>query len=201
MHNIIGLTGPTGAGKSTAADTMKELGCYVIDADKVAREALAKDSDCLKMLAKSFGYDIIDSEGCCRRKLLAQRAFADAGKTEMLNKITHPWIIRRIEEYITLYRQHSDGWIVIDAPLLYESGGDALCEKVIAVTAPHAVRLERIMQRDSLTEKEALLRMKAQKDSTFYTAKADVVIDGARPLEEVRKTAADILRQWEHKEV
>ena len=113
--------------------TLREQGCYIIDADTVAREALAKGSDCLQTLAEYFGYDIIDQDGQCNRRLLAQRAFADAEKTALLNKTTHPWIKRRIEEYITIYRRISEGYIVIDAPLLYESGCDRLCDKVIAV--------------------------------------------------------------------
>ena len=200
MHNIIGLTGATGAGKSTAAMTLRERGCYIIDADTVAREALAKGSDCLQTLAEYFGYDIIDQDGQCNRRLLAQRAFADAEKTALLNKTTHPWIKRRIEEYITIYRRTSEGYIVIDAPLLYESGCDSLCDKVIAVTAPAEIRLHRIMQRDGLTKEEALLRMQAQPDSAFYTGKADFIIDGSQPLPVVQAAVAELLENLESKE-
>lgn len=201
MTNIIGLTGATGAGKSTVALAAQAWGCYIIDADQVAREALAKGSDCLARLAELFGQDIILEDGTCHRRLLAQRAFADPKQTELLNKVTHPWIIRRIEEYIKLYRQQSDGWILIDAPLLYESGGDRLCDKVIAVTAPKDLRLERILRRDHLTKEEALLRMQTQPEDTFYTDRADAVIDGSQPLTAVEEAVRAWLTTWSGKEV
>ena len=182
MHNIIGLTGATGAGKSTAAMTLREQGCSA---------GFSEESD---------KYDIIDQDGQCNRRLLAQRAFADAEKTALLNKTTHPWIKRRIEEYITIYRRTSEGYIVIDAPLLYESGCDRLCDKVIAVTAPAEIRFHRIMQRDGLTKEEALLRMQAQPDSAFYTGKADFIIDGSQPLPVVQAAVAELLENLESKE-
>ena len=149
MNNlIVGLTGQTGAGKSTVAGFALAMGCRIIDCDLVAREALSPGSDCLKRLSELFGSDIIDENGCCRRSLLAERAFSDKKKTELLNSVTHPWIIRRSQEYIEKYSMDFDGVIILDAPLLYESGGDILCSKVIAVTAPLDVRLERIMNRD-----------------------------------------------------
>ncbi len=196
MHKVIGLTGATGSGKSTAALTAKAWGCYVIDADQVAREALAKGSACLKALAEVFGQDILNEDGTCRRRVLAQRAFADKQQTERLNRLTHPWIIRRIEEYIEVYRQKGDGWILLDAPLLYESGGDRLCDKVIAMTAPQEIRLERIQQRDGLTREEALQRMRAQPEDTFYTSRADAVIDGSQPLAVVQHTVQAWLDRW-----
>ena len=191
----------TGAGKSTVAQTLRLLGCYIIDADVVAREALAKGSDCLEGLAKIFGYDIINEDGQCNRRLLAQRAFADPEATALLNKMTHPWIIQRMQEYITLYRRNSEGWIVLDAPLLYESGGNKLCGPVVAVTAPADVRLDRIMKRDALTQEEALLRMQAQPEAAFYTEKADYVIDGSQPLSAVKAAVIDLFRKLKNQEV
>ena len=197
---VIGLTGQTGAGKSTAAKTAEEMGCYVINADLVAREAVEKGSECLKRLAEQFGCDIIDSDGSCNRRLLAKRAFSSAENTEKLNQITHPWIIRRIDEYIEAYRQKNGGMIVLDAPQLFESGADSLCNMVIAVTAPQDIRLDRIMQRDHLSREEALLRIRAQHEQHYYIERADAVIDGSLPMEQVRRSIADILLEICRKE-
>lgn len=176
------------------------MGCYVINADLVAREAVEKGSECLKRLAEQFGCDIIDSDGSCNRRLLAKRAFSSAENTEKLNQITHPWIIRRIDEYIEAYRQKNGGMIVLDAPQLFESGADSLCSMVIAVTAPQDIRLDRIMQRDHLSREEALLRIRAQHEQHYYIERADAVIDGSLPMEQVRRSIADILQEICRKE-
>ena len=185
-NRVIGLTGQTGAGKSTVSAMAESYGCYIINADKVAREATAKNSECLKRLAEFFGNDIIDSNGECVRKLLAQRAFSSKENTDMLNSITHPMIIRRISEYKT---------VIIDAPQLFESGCDKLCDKIIAVTAPRSVRLERIIMRDGISEKDALLRINAQHDEEYYTSQADFVIDGSMSIEDVERKLKSILEK------
>lgn len=196
MNNIvIGLTGQTGAGKSTVSLMLSDLGCVIINADQVAREALEKNSDCLKRLAELFGYDIIDDDGSCRRRLLAQRAFSSAENKKNLDNTTHPWIIRRTEEYIDTYRQNTDAPIVFDAPLLFESGGDKLCDVIIAVTAPEKLRLERIMRRDGLSYEEAKLRISAQHDDEYYTDRADHVIDGSQSLETVSGQTELVLKE------
>ncbi len=181
---VIGLTGQTGAGKSTLASYAEEKGCRVVNADAVAREVMQAGSSLLKGLAEIFGYDIIDDKGGLKRRLLAERAFSTKENTELLNRMTHSCINRRAEEYIKEYRKEG-GVIVYDCPLLFESGGDALCDITAAVTAPESVRMNRIMSRDGLTEKEALLRIRAQKDEDFYRTGADVVIDGSAEMEKV----------------
>ena len=181
---VIGLTGQTGAGKSTLSDFAKKLGFAVVTADSVAREAVMPGTDCLKRLAEFFGYDIIDDKGCLKRKLLAERAFSTKENTEMLNRLTHSGINRLAAEYIRGYREEG-GMIIYDCPLLFESGGEALCDLTLAVTAPESVRLRRIMTRDSLTEREAMLRIRAQRDEEFYRSRADVVIDGSQELSAV----------------
>ena len=189
---VIGLTGQTGAGKTTVSSFAVELGCAVVDADKVAHEALAPGSDCLKRLAEIFGHDIIEKDGSCRRSVLAQRAFSDKKSTALLNSITHPWIIEKSGQYIRRKLENND-IVIFDAPLLFESGGDRLCGTVIAVTAPENIRIERIIQRDGISEKAARLRMGAQHHEEYYTSRADYVIDGSASLDEIkRKTAAII---------
>ena len=190
---VIGLTGQTGAGKSTVSAMAESYGCHIINADKVAREATAKNSECLKRLAEFFGNDIIDSNGECVRKLLAQRAFSSRENTDMLNSITHPMIIRRISEYIGMYGE--DETVIIDAPQLFESGGDNLCSVIIAVTAPKEVRLNRITERDGITREQALMRMNVQKDEYFYTERADYVIDGGKPMKDVEAAAEAVLEK------
>ena len=94
----IGLTGKTGAGKSTVASYLKEKGCYIIDGDIIARQITEKGSDVLPMLQKAFGDDILDEKGCLIRKLLAERAFSSKENTALLNSITHPAIKKKMRK-------------------------------------------------------------------------------------------------------
>ncbi len=190
---VIGLTGQTGAGKSTLSDFAKKLGFAVVTADSVAREAVMPGTDCLKRLAEFFGYDIIDDGGNVIRPLLAERAFSSQKSTEMLNSITHPWIIERCSRLLEEYSKAGFPAAVLDASQLYESHGEGICDFVIAVVAENDVRLERIMQRDGISREKALLRMNAQQPQEYYTKRADFVIDGGRPVTEVQEAFSMIL--------
>lgn len=192
---VIGLTGQTGAGKTTVAQMLGKLGCGIVNADAVAREALAPGSECLSRLAERFGKDIILENGEADRKLIASRAFADSGSTRALGEITHPWIIRRTEEYLSELRNNNYEAAVFDAPQLFESGGDRLCDVIIAVTAPEETRLDRIMQRDGIGESAARLRMSAQHGEDFFRSRADFVINGGMPRRDVRAAAAEIYKR------
>lgn len=200
MSIVIGLTGQTGAGKSTISEYAQEKGIAVIYADAVAREALSNGSQCLLKLAEAFGNDIICSDGSCNRPLLAKKAFADRKHTDILNSITHPWIIKRTEEYIREFRNKNYDMILFDASQLFESGGDKLCDYIIAVTADEEIRLDRIINRDKIDRECAERRIKAQYDEKYYTEKADAVIDGSAPIMEVRKQVDSIFAMLADKE-
>lgn len=170
---IIGLTGQTGAGKSTVCDFLREKGVFVIDCDKVARSVTEKGSKTLSQLAETFGNDIILEDGSLNRRELASRAFKSTEKTALLNSITHPAITDAIKKVIG---EHKDENIILDAPTLIESGAYKLCDKIISVLADADVRKERIIARDNITEAEAEKRMSAQKDDAFYKEYSDAVI-------------------------
>ena len=191
---FIGLTGQTGAGKSTVSEFAAKMGYRIINADKLAREVMGNNSECLKRLAEIFGSDIINSDGSCNRKLLAKRAFSSRKNTDILNGITHPAIISKVREYIDIYSKESDV-ILFDAPQLFESGGDKMCDEIIAVVAPMDVRLKRILSRDGISESDVLMRMKAQLDEDFFRANANYIIDGSMPLEDVQRQFEEIMKK------
>ena len=188
---ILGLTGPTGAGKSTVASCFSSCGCLVIDCDRLAREVT--DTGCLSELTEAFGAEILDENGCLNRKALAQKAFSDPAKTALLNEITHPAIRRKLLEKIQAARGQYPA-VVIDAPLLFEAGVDRLCDKILAVIAPPEERLRRIMLRDGIEEPLARMRMCRQHEDAFYTSRADVVLDGTAVDTEAQVRA--ILKNW-----
>lgn len=180
----IGLTGKTGAGKSTVALYLKEKGCLIIDGDVIARDITKKGSEVLPMLQKAFGEDILDEKGCLIRKLLANRAFSSNEATALLNEITHPYIKRKCEEQIEEGKKHGYSVFVIDAAALLESPCKELCEKIVVVTAPENIRLERILKRDKITIEQAMTRIRAQKDDEYYLSKADIIIRNYPPYDE-----------------
>lgn len=195
---IVGLTGPTGAGKSTVSQVMRENGWTIIDADALSREAVVPGSPCVTQLCSVFGEDIRTPGGGIDRKLLAKRAFSSREKTKLLNSIVHPWVFLRTLELVNEYRKQRAAHFVFDAPLLFESNADVMCDYVISVIAPESVRIERIMRRDFLTEEQARLRLSAQYDDNFYITRSDRVIDGSQPLEMVlheARLAAEELRK------
>ena len=173
---IIGLTGLTGAGKSTVAQKLMAYGCYHIDADKVAREVINNNENVKNKLKERFGADVINADGTTNRPLLASRAFADTDSTNALNEITHPAVIEEIKSIIKDMEEVGYRGIIIDAIALFESGLDSLCDFNVTVIAPKGIRLERIMKRDNITEEKALERINAQKDESFFTSKADFVL-------------------------
>ncbi len=178
---IIGLTGKTGAGKSTIALKLKEKGCYIIDGDIIARQITEKGSDVLPLLQKAFGEDILDENGCLIRQKLAQKAFSSKENTELLNSITHPEIKRRCEKEIDLAEDDGYKVAVIDAAAILEGDCKDLCEKIVVVHADEATRLERILQRDAITKEQAMARINAQKNDEYYFSQADIIIRNHPP--------------------
>jgi len=170
MSIIVGLTGPTGAGKSSACAVAVEFGFKVVDCDKLARKAVEKGTAGLASLIFAFGTDILNRDGTLNRKVLARIAFSTKENTELLNRTLLPHITLLVREETDSER------VLLDAPTLYESGIDGMCNAVIAVLADEKVRLERIMARDGINEESALLRIKAGKPDEYYKQKTDNII-------------------------
>ena len=191
---IIGLTGPTGAGKSALSDVAGQYDCRYVDCDMLSRQAVEPGAPALAKLAANFGDDIIREDGSLNRALLAQRAFPTADGRQRLNSIVHPAVIDLLEEIIGKCRDEHIGGVIVDAPLLYESGLDKRCDTVIAVVAPDECRLERIMKRDGLTAEAARMRMSAQHPCEYYSSGAEYTIVNDGTLEQLHKKAEQVLQ-------
>ncbi len=179
----IGLTGKTGAGKSTVALYLKEKGCYIIDGDVIARQITEKGSDVLPLLQKAFGEDILDENGELIRKRLAERAFSSRESTDLLNSITHPAIKKHCEDEIERATKEGYTVCVIDAAALLDSSCKDICDKIVVVTAPEKIRLERVLARDGITYEQAITRINAQKDDEYYFRHADIIIRNYPPYD------------------
>ena len=174
MKTVIGLTGPIGAGKSTVAQRFAERGFYVVDADRVARKIVEKGSAVLPKLANAFGNDILEPDGSLNRKKLATLAFTSKENTQLLNDLTHPAIISEVNNEIESCQQNL---VLLDAPQLFESGLNEICDKVIAITAPTGLLIKRIMKRDSIDREMATKRLLSQFSTDFFKEHADIVIE------------------------
>lgn len=172
---IIGVTGPTGSGKSTLRLCFEQRGCGVIDSDALAREIVMPGQPALADLAAAFGGDVICADGTLNRALLARRAFVSPAKAARLNSITHPRITELLTARIDELR-HTFTHVAVEAPLLYEAGWDSRCDGVLAVVAPVRVRLNRIKFRDGLSDSDARARIGAQQADEFYSSRTPYVV-------------------------
>lgn len=175
---VIGLTGPTGAGKSTVAAAFCKLGCIVVDADRIAR-TIVDQPDCLAQLKSTFGYEIVSPDGLLNRHELASRAFSSPENTQKLNEVTHPAIICECKRQIEAARASDCKAVILDAPLLFESGTQELCAATVAVITPDASRRKRIMARDGISQEAADQRMAAQHGNDYFRRQADYTFDGS----------------------
>ncbi|MBQ7378836.1 MAG: dephospho-CoA kinase [Clostridia bacterium] len=176
---ILGLTGPSGAGKSVVAARLRDAhGFAWIDTDAVYHELTDAPSACLDELSAAFGACIVKN-GALDRPSLAAIVFApDAkDKLELLNRITHKHVLAVTAQHIEDARQNGAAGAIIDAPLLFESGADAMCTHTLAVLAREEIRKKRIMERDQLSAEAAQRRLNAQKTDGFYAQKADFLIE------------------------
>ena len=180
MKKLVGLTGKTGAGKSTVSALLKEKGAYIIDGDFVAREVLVDNVDLLNKLKAEFGYGIVNPDGTLDRRALAKEAFSTPEKTEKLNSIMHPiindFIFDEAEKAFLDYDV-----VIVDAAAIIESGFTEKSDYLIVVHAPVEIRKERIIKRDGLTEADADVRIKGQKEDAFYLSNADFVFNNFPP--------------------
>lgn len=184
---IIGLTGPTGAGKSSLKTVAENLGYKVIDCDITARKAVEKGTKGLMALVNTFGEDILFSDGSLNRKALAQKAFSTPQNTELLNKTLLPFITELV------LKECEGDKVLLDAPTLFESGLNSKCTATVGILADRETRIERIKNRDNLSEDEALTRINAGKTDEFYKQNADFVIYNNGETEEFQKEFEVIL--------
>ena len=165
---VIGITGPTGAGKTTVLNVLRELGGAVADCDGVYHELLSTSVPMREELAARFGPEIFDENGDLRRKELGAIVFGDPDALADLNAITHRHIVSELERRIAPAEGEGRPAIALDAVALLESGAGTLCGTTIAVTAPEELRVRRIMAREGIGEDYARARVKAQKPSAWF---------------------------------
>ncbi len=189
---ILGITGPTGAGKTTVSKLFREKGIKVVDGDILARKIVEPDKPALKELKDAFGEDIKNTDGTLNRKKTAELVFSDPEKLSVLNRITHRYIT---EEFFKIASEYKGDIIGFDGAAILDSDVKDICDKILSVVADEDIRLKRIILRDNLTQDEARLRISGQKNNQFYIENSDfLVYNNGEDIEEDVNSIIEKLR-------
>jgi dephospho-CoA kinase len=181
----IGLTGGIACGKSTVSAMLVRRGAILVDADRIAREVVEPGSPTLAKVAERFGQAVLEEDGSLHRKKLGEIVFADPAARKDLEGLLHPSIRALMRERMeTSEKLYPDKLVVVDVPLLYESGLQAMFEEVMVVYVPREIQLDRLMERDGLTPEQAEKRLQAQMPIELKKERADIVIDNRGTLQE-----------------
>ncbi len=165
---ILGITGPTGAGKSLFSEYLLSKGISVIDADEVYHSLLIPPSPCLVALRGAFGDEILHGDGSLNRPALSKIVFQDKDQLNLLNHTVFGFILDKIRVMIRGLEMAGKTLVAVDAPTLIESGFHKECDVVVSVLSSPELRLNRIVTRDSISHDAARARIQAQKDDAFY---------------------------------
>lgn len=189
---LIGLTGGIATGKSTVAARLVEHGAVLVDADVLAREVVEPGTPGLAEIRRSFGESVIAEDGSLNRAALGAIVFADAGKREALNAITHPAIWHRAKElFAAATAKNPDAVIVYDVPLLAEAAADRPMkfDLIVVVHADIETRIDRMVELRGMSRAEAEGRLRAQASDADRLKFADVVIDSNGTIENTLEQA------------
>jgi dephospho-CoA kinase len=187
---LVGLTGGIASGKSAVSRQLVALGCWLVDADVLAREVVAPGEPAWRAIVETFGPDVVGPDGQLDRKRLGALVFGDPARRKALEAITHPAIMARRQAILEAWAAEGfDGLVVLDIPLLIEVGAAAHVDRVVLVYAEREVQLERLMGRDSFDRAEAERRVTSQMPLAEKVRHAHFVIDNSGTPEE---TAAQV---------
>lgn len=185
---VVGLTGGIGSGKTTVLNLFKEHNVAVYIADVEAKQLMNTSTLIKEQLVKEFGLNVY-KENKLNRPFLAEIVFKDKNKLKILNSIVHPEVYKHLNNFI---KNNSDkDYIVYENAILFENGSDTLCDKIITVTAPKLIRIQRVLNRDNTTEKEVLQRIANQWKEEKKLLQSNYIIENIE-LMDTQKTVQQI---------
>ena len=195
---VIGITGGIGAGKSTVSGYLASLGYPVFDADEVSRGLTAAGSPVVDELAETFGEEILVRKGVLSREKLAEIVFSDPDKNRKLMQIVTMKVREAGQKWISDYRKKEKyDIIILDIPLLFETGSEDLCDAVWFITADDKVRRRRVMERDGVTAEQVERRMRSQMPEKEKAERSDEIVDNSRGVEELHRTVDALLKKYD----
>lgn len=191
---VIGLTGGIGTGKSEAARYLVSLGAELIDADSVGHEAYRPNAEAWRRVVEAFGEGILAPDNEIDRRALGAIVFADPEQLARLNAIMHPLMAGMVQERIDTFRQDGADAVVVEAALLFEAGWNSLVQEVWVTDSPVESVVNRLAQRNGMSEEEARRRISSQMSREERLERADFVIDNSKDVESMRKAIDEL---WE----
>ncbi len=195
---VIGLTGPSGSGKNIVAGVFSKHGIGIFDSDSVYHKLLIPPSACSNELILEFGEEILNADGTLNRQRLSEIVFSGEGHEERLaklNKISHKHVISEFFRWIDEMKEKNMTAVLIDAPLLFESGLSEHCDFIISVLADKEIRLSRIIERDNIPKENAIMRINNQNPDEFYIEKSTFVIENNGLISEVKEATEKVLSE------
>jgi dephospho-CoA kinase len=192
---LIGLTGNIASGKSTVAQMLADRGATIIDADELARDAVAVGSDGHRKIVERWGDDILKADGGLDRVALRQIVFQEPTELEALNSIVHPEVSRLRDDLINEARERGDETVVCDIPLLFERNLVGDFDRIVLVDAPRPLRLERLTRERALGHTEAMNMIAAQMPAELKRARADYIIENEGGVEALEKRVDEVWRE------
>ena len=192
---VIGLTGPTGAGKGVVGEIFSAHGIPVIDADAIYHSLITPPSACLNELVYTFGPQILTPAGTIDRRALGEIVFSNEEELARLNRITHSYVMNAIRKRLDDYRRDGVVAAVLDAPQLFEAEANKDCNVIVSVLADPETRIKRIMQRDGIDREAAMRRIAAQRTDEFFRTHSDYIIENNDGLNNILPTVQKILTE------
>ena len=189
---VIGLTGSIGTGKSEVARQLEALGASIISADQVGHEAYTPNTEAWEQVVAAFGDDILQDDGEIDRRKLGAVVFSDPGQLEKLNQIMHPRMARMVADKIEELRDQGVEVVVVEAALLFEAGWDSLVEEVWVTDSTEQVVIERLKQRNGMSEEEARKRISSQMGRTERLERSDYVIENSGDIATLGSTIKEL---------
>jgi dephospho-CoA kinase len=195
----VGLTGGLACGKTFVGQTLADLGCLLIQADRLGHEALEPGGEAFDDVVREFGSDILDESGRIDRRVLAARVFGNGERLARLNALVHPSVVRQEETLMTEFAAgRPNGIAVVEAAILIETGSYKRFDKIILVTCAGEQQVRRAMKRDGMDEAEAMARISRQMPLEEKRKYADFIIDASgdkeRTVEQTRRVYDELRR-------
>lgn len=190
---IAGLTGGIATGKSTVARILSQAGATIVDADKIAHSVVRQGQSAWERIVAHFGEQVLLPDGEINRVLLGDIIFKDKGQKDILNAIVHPEVFKEMGRQTDAAAvAKPDGIIILDVPLLIESGMQTSMPEVILVYTPEAIQIRRLMQRDGINELDARARIDSQMPIEAKRAKASIIIDNSADIDATRVRTLEV---------
>ena len=195
MTYVLALTGGIATGKSTADQFFKKKNIPIVDCDKIAHDLMKPKNASWQVIKDNFGGEYLNDDQTINRKKLGQLVFSDKSALNKLNQLTHPLIFDKTIQKIESYQ--NEDMVILDAPVYFESGWDKknIADGILVITLPETVQIDRLKQRNNLTDEEAKMRIKSQIPLDKKTQLADFVIENTGTIKELESKLEQLLNK------